>query len=140
VDVSAETMSRTNLGDWKEGGRINLERSLKIGDELGGHIVSGHVDGVAIVESADPEGDSLRVDFRAPVNLAPYIAEKGSITIDGASLTVNAVDGDRFGVNLIPHTRQVTTLGALRAGAKVNMEIDVLARYVARLQHWGKAT
>lgn len=140
VDVSAETISRTNLRDWKEGGRINLERSLKIGDELGGHIVSGHVDGVAVVERADPEGDSLRVDFRAPVNLAPFIAEKGSITIDGASLTVNAVDRDRFGVNLIPHTRQVTTLGDLKPGERVNLEIDVLARYVARLQHWGKAT
>lgn len=140
VDVSAETMSRTNLGEWKEGGRVNLERSLKIGDELGGHIVSGHVDGIAVVECADPEGDSLRVDFRVPAALAPYVAEKGSITIDGASLTVNAIDHDRFGVNLIPHTRQVTTLGALKPGAKVNVEIDVLARYVARLQHWGKAT
>lgn len=140
VDVSAETISRTNLRDWKEGGRINLERSLKIGDELGGHIVSGHVDGVAVVERADREGDSLRVDFRAPVNLAPFIAEKGSITINGASLTINAVDRDRFGVNLIPHTRQVTTLGDLKPGERVNLEIDVLARYVARLQHWGKAT
>lgn len=140
VDVSAETMSRTTLGDWEEGSRLNLERSLKIGDELGGHIVSGHVDGVAVVERTAPEGDSLRVDFRVPPALAPYIAEKGSITIDGASLTVNAVEQDRFGVNLIPHTREVTTLGALKPGARVNLEIDVLARYVARLQHWGKAT
>jgi riboflavin synthase len=138
VDVSAETMSRTVLGSWREGSRINLERSLKIGDELGGHIVSGHVDGIAVVEKVEPEGDSLRVDFRVPEALAAYIAEKGSITIDGASLTVNAVEHDRFGVNLIPHTRQVTTLGDLKPGAKVNVEIDVLARYVARLQHWGK--
>lgn len=140
VDVSAETLSRTNLGSWREDSRINLERSLKIGDELGGHIVSGHVDGVAVVERADSEGDSLRVDFRVPAGLAPYIAEKGSVTVDGASLTVNAVDDEHFGVNLIPHTRQVTTLGDLKPGAKVNVEIDVLARYVARLQHWGKAT
>ncbi len=140
VDVSAETLSRTSLGGWRENTRVNLERSLKIGDELGGHIVSGHVDGVAVVERADPEGDSLRVDFRVPGVLAPYIAEKGSVTIDGASLTVNAVEGDRFGVNLIPHTRKVTTLGDLKPGARVNVEIDVLARYVARLQNWGKAT
>lgn len=140
VDVSAETMSRTVLGGWRDGSRVNLERSLKIGDELGGHIVSGHVDGVATVDRAEPEGDSLRVDFRLPAALAPYVAEKGSVTIDGVSLTVNAVDRDRFGVNLIPHTREITTLGDLRLGSRVNVEIDVLARYVARLQHWGKAT
>jgi len=140
VDVSAETLSRTTLGNWKEGAQINLERSLKVGDELGGHIVSGHVDGVGEVVSVTPEGESLRMDFRAPDALAGFIAEKGSITIDGASLTVNGVKGAVFGVNLIPHTQQVTTLGKLKAGDKVNLEIDVLARYVARLQHWGKAS
>ncbi|PJI44266.1 riboflavin synthase [Ferrovibrio sp.] len=138
VDVSAESLSRTTLGNWQEGTAINLERSLKVGDELGGHIVSGHVDGVGEVVSTQNEGDSLRIDFRAPANLAGFIAEKGSITIDGASLTVNGVDGAVFGVNLIPHTRQVTTLGKLTAGDKINLEIDVLARYVARLQQWSK--
>lgn len=140
VDVSAETLSRTTLGAWTEGSPINLERSLKVGDELGGHIVSGHVDGVGEVVSVKPEGESLRIDFRAPDALAGFIAEKGSVTIDGASLTVNGVAGAVFGVNLIPHTRQVTTLGKLKAGDKVNLEIDVLARYVARLQQWGKAS
>jgi len=138
VDVSAESLSRTTLGNWQEGTAINLERSLKVGDELGGHIVSGHVDGVGEVVSTQNEGDSLRIDFRAPANLAGFIAEKGSITIDGASLTVNGVDGAVFGVNLIPHTRQVTTLGKLTTGDKINLEIDVLARYVARLQQWSK--
>jgi riboflavin synthase len=138
VDVSAESLSRTTLGNWQEGTAINLERSLKVGDELGGHIVSGHVDGVGEVVSTQSEGDSLRIDFRAPANLAGFIAEKGSITIDGASLTVNGVDGAVFGVNLIPHTRQVTTLGKLTTGDKINLEIDVLARYVARLQQWSK--
>lgn len=138
VDVSAESVSRTTLGSWKDGTSINLERSLKVGDELGGHIVSGHVDGVGEVVATRNEGDSLRIDFRAPANLAGFIAEKGSITIDGASLTVNGVDGAVFGVNLIPHTQQVTTLGKLKFGDKVNLEIDVLARYVARLQQWSK--
>lgn len=138
VDVSAETLSRSTLGNWKEGTAINLERSLKVGDELGGHIVSGHVDGVGEVVSITAEGESLRIDFRAPMALAGYIAEKGSITIDGASLTVNGVEGAVFGVNLIPHTRQVTTLGNLKTGDPVNLEIDVLARYVARLQQWSK--
>ena len=138
VDVSAESLSRTTLGNWQEGTAINLERSLKVGDELGGHIVSGHVDGVGEVVSTQNEGDSLRIDFRAPANLAGFIAEKGSITIDGASLTVNGVDGAVFGVNLIPHTQQVTTLGKLKVGDRVNLEIDVLARYVARLQQWSK--
>ncbi len=140
VDVSAESLSRTTLGNWKDGAAINLERSLKVGDELGGHIVSGHVDGVGDVVATRSEGDSLRIDFRAPANLAGFIAEKGSITIDGASLTVNGVDGAVFGVNLIPHTQQVTTLGKLKAGDKVNLEIDVLARYVARLQQWSKSS
>jgi riboflavin synthase len=138
VDVSAESLSRTTLGNWQDGSAINLERSLKVGDELGGHIVSGHVDGVGEVVATRSEGDSLRIDFRAPANLAGFIAEKGSITIDGASLTVNGVDGAVFGVNLIPHTQQVTTLGKLKAGDRVNLEIDVLARYVARLQQWSK--
>jgi len=138
VDVSAESLSRTTLGNWQAGTAINLERSLKVGDELGGHIVSGHVDGVGEVVSTQNEGDSLRIDFRAPANLAGFIAEKGSITIDGASLTVNGVDGAVFGVNLIPHTQQVTTLGKLKVGDRVNLEIDVLARYVARLQQWSK--
>lgn len=140
VDVSAETLSRSMLGGWKEGSVINLERSLKVGDELGGHIVSGHVDGVGDVVTVKPEGDSLRIDFRAPDSLAPYIAEKGSVTVDGVSLTVNGVQGAVFGVNLIPHTQQVTTLGKLKAGDKVNLEIDVLARYVARLQQWSKSS
>ena len=140
VDVSAESLSRTTLGHWKDGTAVNLERSLKVGDELGGHIVSGHVDGVGEVVATRSEGDSLRIDFRAPAALAGFIAEKGSITIDGASLTVNGVDGAVFGVNLIPHTQQVTTLGKLKAGDRVNLEIDVLARYVARLQQWSKAS
>ncbi len=138
VDVSAESLSRTTLGSWTDGKAINLERSLKVGDELGGHIVSGHVDGVGEVIATRNEGDSLRIDVRAPTALAGFIAEKGSITIDGASLTVNGVEGNAFGVNLIPHTQQVTTLGKLKAGDKVNLEIDVLARYVARLQQWSK--
>jgi riboflavin synthase len=138
VDVSAESLSRTTLDSWKDGSLINLERSLKVGDELGGHIVSGHVDGVGEVVATRNEGDSLRIDFRAPASLAGFVAEKGSITIDGASLTVNGVEGAAFGVNLIPHTQQVTTLGKLKAGDGVNLEIDVLARYVARLQQWSK--
>lgn len=138
VDVSAETLSRTGLGNWREGSRINLERSLRVGDELGGHIVSGHVDGVGEVTMMKPEGDSLRIEIRAPDALAAFIAEKGSITVDGVSLTVNSVEGARFGVNLIPHTQQVTTLGSLKAGDRVNLEIDTLARYVARLQQWSK--
>lgn len=137
VDVSAETLSRTTLGGWREGSRINLERSLKVGDELGGHIVSGHVDGVGEVAETRPDGDSLRVVFQVPAAIAGFIAEKGSVCVDGASLTVNEVKGNRFGVNLIPHTREVTTLGDLETGARVNLEIDVLARYVARLREWG---
>lgn len=133
VDVSGETLSRTTLGDWGAGTSINLERSLKVGDELGGHVVLGHVDGVGAVSARRPEGDSLRLEFDAPADLARFIAEKGSITIDGVSLTVNSVEGRRFGVNIIPHTQGETTLGALKTGACVNLEIDVLARYVARL-------
>jgi len=134
VDVSAETVSKSTLGDWEPGRRVNLERSLKVGDELGGHIVSGHVDGVGTVVATRPEGDSTRVSFEVPPALAPFIAPKGSVAVDGASLTVNEVEGARFGVNLIPHTKLWTTFGDLAAGRRVNIEIDVLARYVARLR------
>lgn len=138
VDVSAETLARTALGDWREGAVVNLERALKVGDELGGHIVTGHVDGVAEIVEKRPEGDSFRFRFRAAPGLARYIAEKGSITLNGASLTVNEVedgaDGTIFGINIIPHTQQLTTFGSAREGDRVNVEIDVLARYVARLQ------
>ncbi|MEM7643985.1 MAG: riboflavin synthase, partial [Pseudomonadota bacterium] len=133
VDVSAESLSKTGLGDWDVGVRVNLERSLKVGDELGGHIVSGHVDGVAEILSITPEGDSMRYRFRAPDTLARFIAPKGSIALGGTSLTVNEVEGAEFGVNLIPHTQQVTTWGGARVGDRVNLEIDTLARYVARL-------
>jgi riboflavin synthase len=133
VEISAESLSRTTLGGWREGSRINLERSLRLGDEMGGHVVSGHVDGVAEVLSIEPENGSQRWTFRLPSGLPPYVAEKGSIAVDGVSLTVNAVEEDRFGVNLIPHTAEVTALGALRPGGRVNIEIDMLARYVARL-------
>lgn len=133
VEVSAESLSKTTLGTWGEDTRINLERAMRLGDELGGHIVSGHVDGVGELISRTTDGDSQRYTFRAPENLAKYLAAKGSVTIDGVSLTVNDVAGAEFGVNLIPHTQTVTTLGTLQAGAKVNLEIDMLARYVARL-------
>ena len=138
VDVSAETLSKTGLGRWSEGTRINLERALKVGDELGGHIVSGHVDGLAQVEEIRPEGDSLRFTFVAPETLARFIAPKGSVALDGVSLTVNEVKGDRFGVNIIPHTAEHTTIGGLQAGDPVHIEIDPLARYVARLLESGK--
>jgi len=137
VDISAESVSKTNIGDWTEGKRINLERALRVGDELGGHIVSGHVDGVAEIVAARDEGDSLRLTFRAPEALARFIAPKGSVALNGTSLTVNEVDGCDFGVNLIPHTREVTTWGEAAVGDRVNLEIDTLARYVARLQEWG---
>lgn len=137
VDASAETLARTNLGDWQTGRQINLERALRIGDELGGHIVSGHVDGIAIVCEVRPEGDSMRITFEAPPELARFIAPKGSVALDGVSLTVNEVsdqDGAaRFGVNIIPHTQHATSFGALKPGARVNLEIDTVARYVARL-------
>lgn len=133
VDASAETLSRTNLGGWTVGSRMNLERSLRLGDELGGHLVSGHVDGLGRVEAVTPENGSWRLRFDAPPGLARFIAEKGSVCIDGVSLTVNEVAGTRFGVNIIPHTWQVTTLGSLVPGAAVHIEIDMLARYVARL-------
>jgi len=133
VDVSAETLAKTNLGTWREGTPINLERSLRLGDELGGHIVLGHVDGVGTVASIEPEGDSLRYRFEAPQELSLFVAKKGSITINGVSLTVNEVEGACFGVNIIPHTQQMTTFGKMTAGDRINLEVDVLARYVARL-------
>jgi riboflavin synthase len=133
VEASAETLSRTTMGSWKRGTRINLERSLKMGDELGGHIVSGHVDGVGEIVSIAAEGESRRFRFRVPGHLARFIAQKGSVTLDGTSLTVNEVMGNEFGVNMIPHTQAVTTWGHARAGDPVNVEIDMLARYVARL-------
>ncbi len=136
VQVSAETLARTNLGEWEPGRRVNLERSLRVGDELGGHIVSGHVDGTAEVVAVRPEGDSTRVTFRAPDALARFIAEKGSVALDGTSLTVNEVEGATFGVNLIPHTKAVTTWGRVRPGQRVNLELDTMARYVARLREW----
>jgi riboflavin synthase len=132
VDVSEETRRVTTLGEWQKGTPINLERSLKVGDELGGHIVLGHVDGVGTVQSVTPENDSLRYRFSAPKSLIGQIAPKGSIAVDGVSLTVNAVGPDWFEVNIIPHTRQVTTFSELKPGSKVNLEVDVLARYVAR--------
>ena len=134
VEVSNETLSKTNLGDWGEGRRVNLERAAKLGDELGGHIVSGHVDGLGRVVAIEPEGGSHRVHIEAPAPLHRYIAPKGSITLDGVSLTVNAVEGLRFEVNIIPHTWEATTLGDLKPGDAVNLEIDMLARYLARWQ------
>jgi len=133
ASVSAETLSKTVLGAWTEGTPVNLERPLRVGDELGRHIVSGHVDGVAHLVETRPEGDSLRLVFEAPGALARFIAAKGSLALDGVSLTVNEVDGARFGVNIISHTRAVTTLGRLAPGDPINLEIDMLARYVARL-------
>jgi len=132
VEVSGETLSKTTLGEWTEGRRVNLERAARLGDELGGHIVSGHVDGVGVVVSVGPEGGSHRVEIRAPRPLHRFIAPKGSITVEGVSLTVNEVADDIFGVNIIPHTWEVTTLGGLSAGSRVNLEIDMLARYLAR--------
>jgi len=134
VEVSGETLAMTTLGDWAEGRRVNLERAARVGDELGGHMVSGHVDGVGEVLSVEAEGGSHRVKVRVPRPLHRLIAPKGSITVEGVSLTVNEVEDDVFGVNLIPHTWDVTTLGRLTPGAKVNLEIDMLARYLARYQ------
>jgi riboflavin synthase len=136
VEASAETLSKTVLGGWKPGTRVNLERPLRVGDELGGHIVAGHVDGTAEVVSATPENGSVRWRFRAPRDLAAFIAPKGSIAIDGVSLTVNEVEGEVFGVNIIPHTATITTFATLQPGAKVNIEIDTVARYVARLREY----
>ncbi len=136
VQISAETLSKTNLGGWATGKRVNLERALKVGDELGGHIVSGHVDGLAEVVSVRPEGGSVRLTFRAPDALARFIAPKGSVALNGTSLTVNEVSGAEFGVNLIPHTQEVTTWGEVAVGDKVNLEVDTMARYVARLREF----
>ena len=131
--ASGETLSKTTLGDWKIGDAINLERPMRVGDELGGHIVTGHVDGIAEIVNMKPEGESTRVTLQAPVALSRFIASKGSIALDGVSLTVNEVDGSRFGVNIIPHTSKATTFGRQKPGAKVNLEVDLMARYVARL-------
>ena len=133
VQASAETRARSTLGSWRVGTPVNLERSLKLGDELGGHLVAGHVDGVGRLVSEREEGDSVRLVFEAPAGLAPGIASKGSVAVDGVSLTVNEVTGARFGVNIIPHTRAVTSLGSLKVGDPVNLELDLIVRYVARL-------
>jgi len=139
VDVSGETIART-ADQWREGRTLNLERAMKLGDELGGHIATGHVDGVAHIVSVEPDGDSRRILFSVPPALAPFLATKGSITVDGVSLTVNAVtdaaDATEFGVNVIPHTQAATTLGALTVADTVNIEIDVLARYLQRMEHY----
>jgi len=141
VDVSAETLSKTSLGTWQTGSSVNLERALKVGDELGGHIVTGHVDGVGDVLSIEPEGDSLRFKFSVPDTIQKFIAQKGSVTINGVSLTVNEVEqndqgGTEFGINVIPHTQEKTTFSDLKVGDSVNLEIDVLARYVARMNEF----
>ena len=133
VDVSAETLSCTNIGGWVAGQPINLERPLKLGDELGGHLVAGHIDGVGDVIERRPEGDSLRLRIRTPQALARFVAPKGSIAVDGVSLTVNEIEGAVFGVNVIPVTLRETSLGRLSPGQRVNLEIDLLARYLARL-------
>ena len=133
VEASAETLARTTLGDWTEGTPINLERALRLGDELGGHLVSGHVDGVARLVERRPEGESIRFTIEAPAELARYIAPKGSVALDGVSLTVNEVEAGRFGVNIIPYTLAHTSLGEARPGQRLNFEIDTIARYVARL-------
>lgn len=132
VTVSKETLARTTVGAWTEGTAVNLERPLKAGDELGGHLVAGHVDGVGRLARLAPEGDSLRMTFETAEDLMRFVAPKGCVALDGVSLTVNEVAGARFGVNVIPHTRTATTLGRLAVGDRVNLEIDVLARYVAR--------
>ncbi|HEY5207947.1 MAG TPA: riboflavin synthase [Stellaceae bacterium] len=133
VDASAETLARTTAGAWREGTRINLERALKMGDELGGHLLTGHVDAVATLQSRRPEGDSLRLTFAVPEPYDRAIASKGAVALDGVSLTVNEVEGSIFGVNIIPHTQAQTTLGDARPGDRLNLEIDLIARYLARL-------
>lgn len=139
VEVSGESLAKTHLGDWKVGSRLNLELSLKVGDELGGHLVYGHVDGVGKVVAMAPEGGSVRFTFEAPSDLAHFVAAKGSVAIDGISLTVNEVAGNRFGVNVISHTQAATTLGQAKIDQPVNLEVDMLARYVARLLEHGKS-
>lgn len=139
VEISAETVGATNVGrnSWAPGKRLNLERALRVGDELGGHIVSGHVDGVAEITAMQDEGDSTRVTLRAPDELARFIAPKGSVALNGTSLTVNEVEGSSFGINFIPHTKEATTWGDAQVGDAVNLEIDTMARYVARLREFG---
>ena len=136
VDVSNETLARTTLGEWQPGRRLNLERALNAGDELGGHIVSGHVDGVGRITAVSPDGESRRFTVDVPADLAPYIASKGSVALDGISLTVNEVAQNSFGINIIPHTLTHTTLGPKKPGDKVNLEVDLIARYVARLMEF----
>ena len=133
VTASGETLSKTTLGEWKVNDPVNLERPMRVGDEFGGHIVTGHIDGLAELKSLVPEGESTRMTFEVAPTLARFVATKGSVALDGVSLTVNEVDGARFGVNIIPHTQKVTTFGRLKPGMKVNFEIDLMARYVARL-------
>lgn len=133
VQASAETIACTTIGSWEEGTAVNLERPLRVGDELGGHLVSGHVDGIARVVERRPQAESVRFVFEAPAELAPFIAPKGSVALDGVSLTVNEVTGSRFGVNIIPHTLACTNFGAAVPGQQMNLEIDLIARYVARL-------
>jgi riboflavin synthase len=133
VQASAETLACTTIGGWQEGTQVNLEQSLRVGDELGGHLISGHVDGVARILDRRPEAESVRFVFDAPDRLAPFIAPKGSVALDGVSLTVNEVSGTRFGVNIIPHTLACTNFGAAVPGQQMNLEIDLIARYVARL-------
>jgi riboflavin synthase len=133
VEVSAETLACSTLGDWRAGSRVNLEQAAKLGDEMGGHLVLGHVDGLARVIARRPDGESVRFEFEAPAELAPFIAPKGSVALDGVSLTVNEVDGRRFGVNIIPHTIGHTTFGDAAPGTRMNLEIDLIARYVGRL-------
>ena len=136
VDFSAETLSKTNLGGWKPGHRVNLERSLRVGDEMGGHVVSGHVDGLAKITSITDDGGSTRIMIEAPEDLARFIATKGSVALNGTSLTVNSVQGTHFDINLIPHTKQVTNWGDVAVGDQINLEIDTMARYVARLNEF----
>ena len=132
MDVSAETLSKTTIGEWQTGSKVNLEPSLHLGDELGGHFVFGHVDGLAALQSVEQEGDSHRLKISVPQELAQFIAPKGSVSLDGVSLTVNEVEGAVFGVNIVPHTWAHTTLGQKQPGDRLNIEIDMLARYVAR--------
>ncbi len=139
VEASGETLNKTHLGVWQVGTRINLELSLKLGDELGGHLVYGHVDGMGKIVSMTPEGGSVRFTFEVPDELARFVAVKGSVAVDGVSLTVNEVAGNRFGVNVISHTQAVTTLGQAKVGQRVNLEVDMLARYVARLLEYPKS-
>jgi riboflavin synthase len=133
ADASAETLACSTVGEWREGARINLEQAMKLGDEMGGHLVLGHVDGVARLVGREPDGDSVRFTIEAPNELAPFIASKGSVALDGVSLTVNAVEGPVFGVNIIPHTLAHTTFGDAGPGTRMNLEIDLIARYVQRL-------